>query len=179
MGGSTRRRDGPDGTGAGGGSRGGGRARPRLGSSSRGPVARGPASIRRGETGFGLVETLVALVVLTAGLLGVAGLTTTVAEQTRRSSWETEQALVAQQVMDSIRQAGYAAASDGTDTLSISGRQWAASWTVTKPVRSLKKVDVEVQARGDLGARTFAARLHRPVALSAAKPPQTGGGGGT
>lgn len=133
---------------------------------------------RRAERGFGLVETLVALLVLSVGMLGVAGLTGSVAKQTRRASWETEQALVAQQVMDSIRQAGYAAAADGADTLQIAGRQWAAAWTVTEPAPTLKRVDVDVDGRRELSARTYTARLHRPLALASAKPPQSGGGGG-
>lgn len=131
----------------------------------------------RGERGVGLVEVLVALVVLSVGMLGVAGLTGSVAKQTRQASWETEQALVAQQVMDSIRQAGYAGAASGADTLSIAGRRWAVSWTVTRATPSLKEVGVDVEGRRELPGRAFTARLHRTLPPSSARPPGGAGDG--
>lgn len=133
----------------------------------------------RRQAGFGLVEVLVALVVLSAGMLGVAGLTGTAAEQTWRSAWETEQALVAQQLVDSIRQAGFGEAVDGADTLEIAGRRWAAAWTVTRPATALKRVDVALEGRRGLDARTFTTRLHRPLSPGSALPPSGGGGGGS
>lgn len=137
------------------------------------PIHPGRREGRRAERGFGLVEALVALVVLTVGMLGVAGLSAGVAEQTRRSAWETEQALVAQQLMDSIRRAGYAAATDGADTLAMGGVEWAAAWAVSQASPGLKRVDVDVDGRGEMGDRTYTARLHQPTAL-----PSNGGGGG-
>lgn len=118
-----------------------------------------------GGAGFTVVEVLVALVVLSAGMIGVAGMTASVAEQTRRSAWKTEQALVAQQVVDSIRQAGFASAASGADTLPTGGRQWVASWRVSRPSVGLKRVDVRLERHGGLGARTFGSYLHRPTSL--------------
>lgn len=132
---------------------------------------------RRAERGFGLVEVLVALVVLSVGMLGAAGLTGSVATHTRQASWETAQVLVAQQLMDSIRQAGYAVAASGADTLSVAGRRWAASWTVTRAAPSLKEVSVDVEGRRELPGRTFTARLHRELHPSSARPPGGAGGG--
>lgn len=119
-----------------------------------------------GSGGFGLVEVLVALVLLSAGMLGVARLAATVAERTTRSSWETGQTLVAQQVLDSIRQAGHADATSGRDTLRASGRRWPVSWAVRPVADGLKEVRVRVEGVRTLEELEVSTRIHRPVPLS-------------
>lgn len=131
----------------------------------------------RREAGFGLVEVLVAVVLLAVGVTGVAALTLGVARHSRRSAAETGRTLAAQQVLDSIRRAGFGAAQDGGETLALDGRTWRASWAVSRTSAELKRVDVRVAESGAAGAGparegTFTARLHRPRALA---PAGTGG----
>ena len=126
------------------------------------------------ESGFGLVEVLIAVVLLSVGVLGVAALTLGVSRQSRRSARETGRTLAAGQVLDSIRGAGFAAAADGRSTLAPDGRAWRASWAVRELSSDLKRVDVRIAGpgattgeRGDL----FTARLHRPSSLAAPSSP--------
>lgn len=112
--------------------------------------------------GFGLIEVLVALVVLSAGLLGAAALSTAVERQRRLAARETGRTLVAQQVLDSLRQAGFAAARDGGTTLSLAGRRWPVSWSVEAVSSRLKAVEVRVEGRAGDAPLSFATRLHRP-----------------
>jgi len=130
----------------------------------------------RREAGFGLVEVLLAVVLLAVGVAGVAALTLGVARHSRRSAAETGRTLAAQQVLDSIRRAGFGAVQDGGATLALDGRTWRASWAVSRTSADLKRVDVRVAEPGAAAAGparevTFTARLHRPRALG------TGGAG--
>lgn len=130
----------------------------------------------RRESGFGLVEVLIAVVLLSVGVMGVAALTLGVARQSRRSARETGRTLAAQQVLDSIRRAGFGAAEDGRSTLAPDGRVWRASWAVRELSSDLKRVDVRIAGPGATtegwGRRDlFTARLHRPQSLAAASSP--------
>lgn len=146
--------------------------RPRTRETRRHRPSDGRRESRR-EAGFGLVEVLVAVVLLAVGVAGVAALTLGVARHSRRSAAETGRTLAAQQVLDSIRRAGFGAAEDGGATLALDGRTWRASWAVSRTSADLKRVDVRVAEPGATGAGpardgTFTARLHRPRALAPA-----------
>lgn len=121
-----------------------------------------PAGAEAGPPGFGLIEVLIALLVLSAGLLAAAGLSTAVEEQRRLASRETERTLVAQQVLDSIRQAGFVAARDGAAVLRVAGRRWPVTWAVQEAAPRLKTVEVRVQGRSGDAPLSVATRLHRP-----------------
>lgn len=128
------------------------------------------------EDGFGLVEVLVAVVVLAAGVLGLASLSAGVAALTGEAQRETAGALVARQLLDSLRAAGYRAAASGSAERVQWGRRWRASWSVDEPRSGLKRVDLRLRGEGEAEARLAAARLLRPVV-----PPGSdfrGGGGG-
>lgn len=132
----------------------------------------GPApTVRDAEAGagFSLVEVLIALLVLTIGMLAVAGLASTVAQQTREGSWRSDQTLVAQQVVMEVVQDGYASASSYQDTLPMGGHEWPVQVTVTTVATDLKEVEVEVEGRGGMDARTYTTRLHRRVPLPASR----------
>lgn len=119
------------------------------------------------EGGFGLVEALVALVILSVGLLALAGLTLAVARQTSRASAETDQALAAQQVLEVMIDAGYGAYGNGsTDTTVVVGDR---SVTVTRNVSAagsgVQEIEIVVPAFGQAAEATFTTRVHRKRTL--------------
>lgn len=130
---------------------------------------KGAAAVERPSCGgFGLIEVLVALVVLSSGLLAAAGLAVTAEKERRLAARETERSLVAQLVLDSVRRAGYGAAVDGRTTVRPAGRPWTASWEVTVLAPGLKSVRVTVPGRaGDLPL-SLATRLHGPRSAAGA-----------
>lgn len=122
--------------------------------------------------GFGLVEVLVAVVVLAVGLLGVAAVAAGVAGLTLDASRETDRALVARQLLDSIRRAGYRSAVSGTAAPVQSGRTWPSSWTVTEESRGVRRVDLRVEADGRTRGLDLSTRLHREPGLPGAGSPR-------
>lgn len=134
----------------------------------------GPTGGEVGTAGFGLIEVLVALVVLSAGLLGAAALSTAVEDQRRRAARETARTLVAQQVLDSLRGAGFTAAESGEAELRMAGRTWPVSWRVDGVAPRLKAVEVRIPGAGRADrALTVRSRLHR---LRVPLSPRSGGG---
>ncbi len=117
------------------------------------------------QSGFGLIEVLVATTVATIGLLSVAGLQLSIATQARIASWRTSQALAAQEVFERINEAGYAAAASGADSATVDGRVYRVNVAVTTPIVRVKQVTATVAAVGGVSARSFVTRIHdrRPV----------------
>lgn len=123
-------------------------------------AAGGPC--RREAPGFSLVEVLLALLLLTVAVLGVAGLALGVARESRRSGRETARALAAQRALDSLRHAGFERADDGRSTLVLDGREWRVAWEVVREAPDLKRVEVHVSGAGRRRDAPFAVtRLHR------------------
>lgn len=123
---------------------------------------------RAGIRGFTLVEVLVAVLVLSVGVLGVAGLTLGVAGESRRSARVTARTLAAQRALDSIRRVGFGAVVDGRSTLLLDGAEWTVTWQVVREAAGLKRVDVRVSTGpgAERGRPFAAARLHRMPTLS-------------
>jgi len=121
---------------------------------------------RGGQAGFGLVEVLVAVVILAFGLLAVAGVSLMVAGQTRGAAYDTDQAMIAQQVMDVMAQ-NFDAVPTGTSdtTMSVAGRSYTISADVTQPSVHLKEVQLVVSGRDRVHPDTFQTSLHRPRPL--------------
>lgn len=115
------------------------------------------------ERGFGLVETVVALLILSVGLLALAGLTMAVARQTSRASAETDQAMAAQQVLEHMIDAGYGAYPNGTDdtTLVVSGRSLTVTRNVSSAGGSVQEIEIVVPAFGHATEATFTTRVHK------------------
>lgn len=120
------------------------------------------------EGGFGLVEVLVALIVLSVGLLGVGGLALVASQQTRQASARTGQEIAAQSVLEGLVRQGYddlddeAAAGPRDTSVSVKG----VSYTVTKRVEQLsarvRRLVARVEARSSAGALTRSTRIAEP-----------------
>lgn len=130
------------------------------------------AVVRAGsEAGIGLVEVLIAVTILAVGLLSIAGISLSVGAQTRWSSWQTDQALAGQSVLERVHREGYAAASSGTDTVMIGDRLYTVNRQVTQVSSRVKEVKVTVSAVGDVQPRSFVTRLHEARQLPAPPSP--------
>lgn len=118
-----------------------------------------------GASGVSLVEVLIALSILTIGMLSVAGITLSVGAQTNWATWQTDQALAGQQVLERVQQAGFDAAVSGTDTVTIGNRTYVVNRVVSQVAPRVKEVRATVVSSGSAAPRTFVTRLHKPRPL--------------
>ena len=81
----------------------------------------------RGSEGFSWLELIVAMVILSVGVLGLAGTTAAFALQVTLGDVKTERAAALQSVVEGIRAADYAAVGSGSETI---GR-YGVTWSVT------------------------------------------------
>jgi len=131
-------------------------------------VGKGLRSRLGDASGLGLIEVITAMVILSIGVLALAGLTFQVGTQNRLSTWQTDQSMAAQQVMESLTRGGYAAATSRTDTVTVGTRTYVVSALVSTPANRVKQVQLTVQAtRGGRG-RTYTGRIYENRQLPAA-----------
>lgn len=89
------------------------------------------------RAGFSLVEVVIALVILTVGVLGLAATTMYVVRQTTLSEITTERSAAVQQVVEELRSTDYDLLASGSDSV---GR-FRVEWTVTAGNRT-KHIEV-------------------------------------
>ena len=98
------------------------------------------------KSGFTLMEVLVAMLLLTIGLLGVANLTIGVIKGNSYSKNVTTATVVAQQQIEQAQRIGYTNANSlaGTATVSMGGMSFTRTTTVTdsSPAANMKTVTV-------------------------------------
>jgi type IV pilus assembly protein PilV len=82
---------------------------------------------RAARGGFTLVEVLVALIILTVGVLGLAGTTALAVRQVALADATSERAAALQTVIERLRATPFANLSAGSTTVG----KFSASWTVT------------------------------------------------
>ena len=102
----------------------------------------------RYQRGFTLIEVLVAIVVLSVGLLGVAGLTIGIIKGNLYSKNVTSATVVGEQKIEAIQRVGYTNADTlaGSDTVSMGGTTYTRVTSVTDatPTANMKTVNVTV-----------------------------------
>lgn len=102
----------------------------------------------REAAGFTLMEVLVAMTILSVGLLGVAGLTTGVIKGNLYSKNVTSATVVAEQMIEEVQRVGYTNANSlaGTATVSMGGTTYTRQTTVNNatPEANMKEVIVTV-----------------------------------
>lgn len=118
------------------------------------------------ESGFGLVEVLIAVVILAFGLLALAGVSLSTASQTRGAAYDTDHAMAAQEILDAMSQnySGVAVGSSDT-TVSVAGISYSVARTVTQSAAKLKSVQLVVSGGAGAAPDTFVTRLHEPMTL--------------
>lgn len=121
------------------------------------------------QSGLGLIEVLIAMILLAVGMMAIAGISLQVAAQNTESTWQTDQALAAQLVMERLHRSGYASATTGTDTVSIGNRQYVVNRIVTSPAPRVKNVQLTVVSPlGRTANRVFVSRMYENRQLPAA-----------
>lgn len=100
-------------------------------------------TVEKDRNGFTLVEVMVALIVLTIGVLGLAATTMYVVRQTTLAELTTERSAAMQTVVERLRSMDYASVVSGSDSVGV----FAVDWAVTDGVRS-KRVEVITQGPG-------------------------------
>ncbi len=121
--------------------------------------------IARDERGFGLVEILIAMLIMSVGLLALTTISAGVASQTRISAERTSQAMASQQVLEDYTRRGYAAAASGIDTVYLAGQQYIVTTTVTDVSARVRQVSAVVTGRGPVVARTYTTRIYERISL--------------
>lgn len=123
-------------------------------------------AVRGPEAGFGLVEALIAAVLLSVGLLAVGGMALYVANQTRSAAIRTDQTMAGQQVLEAMVNKAYADIGSGASdtTVTVGSRDYDITRSVSAGF-NLKEVEVEVSGFGNVGPTIFRTRVHQPGSL--------------
>lgn len=96
------------------------------------------------DKGFTLIEIMIAMFILVVGLLGVAGVATTVINGNVFSKGLTTATTLAQDKMEELKNTKYSNIASGSDTQeSIYTRTWTS--TSDSPATGMKTIDVTVQ----------------------------------
>lgn len=129
-------------------------------SNHSGPRARHRAP----DAGFGLVEALVAILVFAVGLLAVAGMTLSVAGQSRASTYRTDQTITAQEILEHELDRGYAGLTVGTNdtTVAIDARSYDVRIVVTDQGPRARRVELTVSGHENTAPTTLSGLVHKP-----------------
>ena len=122
-----------------------------------------------GEAGFGLVEALIAAIILAFGLLAVAGLSMTTAAHGRLARWQTDQVMAAQLALAQAYRQDFDSVSSGSTDIDVGEHTYSITLTVTDISSRVKQVDAAVSAVGPLDSKTFSTRLYAPRQLPSPK----------
>ena len=117
------------------------------------------------ESGFGLVETLIALTILVIGLVAVSGLSLASASQARIANWRSQQASVAQMVLEDVQSDGWSSAVSAVDTVTVAGHDYPVKVDVSNFSSRVKLVTIAVAGVGDVDAVVYRTRLYKPRPL--------------
>lgn len=129
--------------------------------------------------GCGLIEVIVALTVLSVGLLATAGLVRAVSREADHARAESDAALLAQQELEATLSVHAAASASHEDTLRFAGRDYAVEIALEPAGPELERITIDVVRVGPPGfgnggprARTYSTR--RRSTLPGLAPPANG-----
>jgi type IV pilus modification protein PilV len=119
--------------------------------------------------GFTIVETLVAVIVLSIGVLALASTVGGITRMMSSGQQKTRAATVAASILENIRNQAYASIpkcsslSNGSSTTSLYGTRYASSWTISgagtsRDVRIVVSYRVGTRSQGD----TLLSTIHPP-----------------
>jgi type IV pilus assembly protein PilV len=101
------------------------------------------------HSGFTLTEVLVAVVVFSVGLLGIAGLATVIIRGNTFSSMLTTATILAQDKLEESQDTAYTAINTGRDSVTGNNIIYTRVWNVTDnaPAAGMKTIEVTVSWR--------------------------------
>lgn len=117
------------------------------------------------EQGFSIIELMVALVILTVGLLSMAATTGYVATQVRAGDLRTERAAALQQVIENLKATPFSSLQSVGEASAVTVGDFQFWWTVSPNGLT---VDVEIYSKAAPGGRhgvaqdTFSFTIVRP-----------------
>ncbi|MBT8479000.1 MAG: prepilin-type N-terminal cleavage/methylation domain-containing protein [Gemmatimonadetes bacterium] len=117
------------------------------------------------ESGFGLVETLIAITILVIGLVAVSGLSLASADQALIANWRSQQASAAQIVLEGIERDGWWGAASGVDTVSVAGHEIPVKVAVSSVTKRVRQVTIVVAGVGEADTVIYRTRLYKPLPL--------------
>lgn len=122
----------------------------------RDPLGDGPGS--QGSKGFTLIEVLGALVIFSAGVLMLLGLTGVLSLQVRQSAQRSELSVELQNRLDSLQGVPYDSLAVGTrsDTVVFRGRTFVRTQMVLQAAPLVKEVQVTVRPEEGRGPEAAA-----------------------
>jgi prepilin-type N-terminal cleavage/methylation domain-containing protein len=82
---------------------------------------------RRADGGFSMIEVIVAMMVLTIGVLGLAGTTAYIVRQITLGDLMTERSAAFQTVIDRLQSLPYDQVASGADTIGVFQIRWTAT----------------------------------------------------
>lgn len=124
------------------------------------------SAVLRDESGFGLVEAMMAVTILVIGLLAVSGLSLATASQARVADLRIDQATAAQMAFEQMREDGFTSVSSGVDTVVTGGQTFYVTTVVSSSNSRTKQVTATVASRNvSLPQRSYSTVLHaaRPL----------------
>lgn len=119
----------------------------------------------RDESGFGLVEVLIALTILVIGLVAVSGLSLASADQALIANWRTQQSTAAQIVLEDVQEGGWWSAVSGADTATVAGHDFPVTISVSTVSSRVKQITIVVAAAGVVDTAMYRTRLYKPLPL--------------
>lgn len=82
---------------------------------------------RRGPRGgFSIIEVIIAMIILTVGVLGLAGTTAYIARQVTLGDLMTERSVASQTIIDRLQSRPYDSVTSGTDSIGIFRVNWTS-----------------------------------------------------
>ena len=98
-----------------------------------------PVTAKDGKrSGFSLVELIISIVILSVGVLSMAGTSTWVVRQITISRLSTERTVARQSAIESIRASSFESAVGGSGTFGI----FNVNWTVTEDAGAFKTFEI-------------------------------------
>jgi len=122
------------------------------------------------RNGFTLVEIIVAMIILTVGVLGLASTTVYVVRQTTMAELSTERTAALQTVVERLRASDYDALASGSDSVGVFEVTWSVSTGNRSKLLTVVTLGPGMASGGGTGmphpsgevADTFAYRIMQP-----------------
>lgn len=129
-----------------------------------------PGSRPQGRRGFSLVELVIALLILSIGVLGLAGTTAFVVRQTTLADVNTERSAALQSAVERVRATPYTAVGTGSTTVGA----FSVGWSVIDSTGTTKIVRVITRgpglAKDSVSLPTLAASVQDTFTLTLLEP---------